>query len=205
MQGSARWRTGEESPAPTLMDSGSQAFAIAAPSLFLSGTLQPAQKPLAITSVEGDAVAGWTMGALLDPTVPVRGRHGVEGFFSCEQVFVYSAEVTNGCIVGYPFLKCYGLHLDASPDHLVDTLAEYSEPTVLREVETDPNLPPLVDEETPRVSPMRNGRHGQPPSRKRWPHWDSRWRQWPWRFSRSPQWPQSCQRHATPAWEGSSL
>ena len=104
MQGSARWRTGEESPAPTLVDSGSQAFAIAPPSFFPSGTLQPARKILAITSVGGDAVAGGTMGALLDLTVPVRDRHGVEGFLTCEQVFVYSAEISNGCIVGYPFL-----------------------------------------------------------------------------------------------------
>ena len=89
------------------------------------------------------------MGALLDLTVPVRDRHGVEGFLTCEQVFVYSAEISNGCIVGYPFLKCYGLQLDASRDCLVDTLAEYSEPTVLREVGTDPNLPSLLIEEAP--------------------------------------------------------
>ena len=93
VQGSARWRTGEQSPAPTLIDSGSQAFAIAPPSFFPNGTLQPARKPLVITSVGGDAVAGGTMGALLDPTVPVRDQHGVE-------VFVYSAEISNGCIVG---------------------------------------------------------------------------------------------------------
>ena len=92
MQGSARWRTGEGSPAPTLIDSGSQAFVIAPPSLFPS-TLQPARKDLAITSVGEDAVAGGTMGALLDMTVPVRDRHGVEGFLTCEQVFVYSAEI----------------------------------------------------------------------------------------------------------------
>ena len=91
------------------------------------------------------------MGALLDLTVPVRDCHGVEGFLTCEQVFVYSAEISNGCIVGYLFLKCYGLQLDAARDCLVDTLAEYSEPTVLREVETNPNLPRLVHEETPRV------------------------------------------------------
>ena len=80
VQGSARWRTGEESPAPTLGESGSRAFAIAPPSFFLSGTLQPARKPLAITSVGRDAVAGGTMGALLDLTGPVRDRHGVERF-----------------------------------------------------------------------------------------------------------------------------
>ena len=51
------------------------------------------------------------MGSLLDLTVPVRDRHGVEGFLTCEQVFVYSAENSNGCIVGYPFLKCYVLQL----------------------------------------------------------------------------------------------
>ena len=58
------------------------------------------------------------MGALLDLTMPVRDRHRVEGFLTCEQVFVYSAEISNGCIVGYPF------QLDASRDCLVDTLAE---------------------------------------------------------------------------------
>ena len=68
---------------------------------------------------------------------------------TCEQVFVYSAEISNGCIVGYLFLKCYGLQLDASRDCLVDTLAEYSEPTVLREVGTDPNLPSLLIDEAP--------------------------------------------------------
>ena len=31
------------------------------------------------------------MGALLDLTVPVRDQHGVEGFLTCKQVFVYSA------------------------------------------------------------------------------------------------------------------
>ena len=94
-------------------------------------------------------MAGGTMGALLDLTVPVRDRHGVEGFLTCKQVFVYSAEISNGCRVGYPFLKCFGLQLDASRDCLVDTLAEYSEPTVLREVETDPNLPSLLIDEAP--------------------------------------------------------
>ena len=89
------------------------------------------------------------MGALLNLTVSVRDRHGVEGCLTCEQVFVYSAEISNGCIVGYPFLKCYKLQLDASRDCLLDTLAEYSEPTVLREVETDPNLPSLLIEEAP--------------------------------------------------------
>ena len=89
------------------------------------------------------------MGALLDLTVPVRDRHGVEGFLTCEQVFVYSAEISNGCIVRYPFLKCYGLQLDAPQDCLVDTLAEYSEPTVLREVGTDSNLPSLLIQEAP--------------------------------------------------------
>ena len=89
------------------------------------------------------------MGALLDLTVPVRDRHGVEGFLTCEQVFVYSAEISNGCIVGYPFLKSYGLQLDASRDCLVDTLAEYSEPTVLREVETDPHIPSSLIGEPP--------------------------------------------------------
>ena len=89
------------------------------------------------------------MGALLDLTVPVRDRHGVKGFLACEQVFVYAAEISNGCMVGYPFLKCYRLQLDASRDCLVDTLAEYSEPTVLRQVETDPNLPSLLIEEAP--------------------------------------------------------
>ena len=33
----------------------------------------------------------------------------------------------------------------------MDTLAEYSEPTILQQVETNPTLPPLVDEETLRV------------------------------------------------------
>ena len=96
VQGSASLGTGEESPAPTLVDSGSQAFAIAPPSFFPSGTLPPARKPLAITSVGGDAVAGGTMGALLDLTVPVQDRHGVEVLLTCEQVFVYSAEISNG-------------------------------------------------------------------------------------------------------------
>ena len=91
------------------------------------------------------------MGALLDLTVPVRDRHGVEGFLTCEQVFVYSAEIGNGCIVGYSFLKCYGLEIDAPRDCLVDTLAEYSEPSVVREGETNHNLPPPLVEETPSV------------------------------------------------------
>ena len=78
MKGSARWRTGEESTAPTLIDSGSQAFAVAPPSFIPSGTLQPARKPLAITSVGENAVAGGTIGALLDLSVHVRDRHGVE-------------------------------------------------------------------------------------------------------------------------------
>ena len=90
------------------------------------------------------------MGVLLDLTVPVRDQHGGEGVLTCEQVFVYSAEIS-GCIVGYLFLKCYGLRLDAAQECLVDTLAEYSEPTVLREVETNPNLSPPVDDETTRV------------------------------------------------------
>ena len=64
---------------------------------------------------------------------------------------MYSAKSSNGCIAGYQFLKCYRLQLDTVRDCLVDTLAEYSEPTVLREVETNPNLPPLGDDETPRV------------------------------------------------------
>ena len=72
-------------------------------------------------------------------------------FLTCEQVFVYSAEISNGCIVAYPFLKCYRLQLDAARNCLVDTLAEYSEPTVQRQAETNRMLPPLVDEETPRV------------------------------------------------------
>ena len=87
------------------------------------------------------------MGVLLDLTVPERDWHGVEGFLTCEQVFVYCAEISNGCIIGYLFLKCYGLQLDASGDCLVDTLAEYSEPTVLLVVATDPNLPSLLIEE----------------------------------------------------------
>ena len=66
---------------------------------------------------------------------------------TCEQVLVYSAEIRNGCIVGYPFVKCYRLQLDAAEDCLVDTFAEYSEATVLREVETNPTLPPLHVEE----------------------------------------------------------
>ena len=89
------------------------------------------------------------MGALLDLTVPVRDRLGVEWFSTCQQVFVYSAEISNGCKVGYPFPKCYGLQLDASWDCLVDTLAEYSEPAVLQEVGTDPNLPSLLIKEAP--------------------------------------------------------
>ena len=111
----------------------------------------------------------------------VRDRHGVEGFLTCEQVFVYSAEISNGCIVGYPFLKRYGLQLDASRDCLVDTLAEYSEPTVLREVGTGPNLLSLLIEEAPGGETpytytyihihiyVYNGRHGLPPLRRRWP------------------------------------
>ena len=43
-------------------------------------------------------MAGGTMGALLDLTVLVRDRHGVERFLTCEQVFVYSAQISNGCI-----------------------------------------------------------------------------------------------------------
>ena len=151
VQGSACWRTGEESPGPTLIDSGSQAFTIAPLSFFLSGTLQPALKPLAITSVGGDAVAEETMGALLDLAVPVSDRHGVKGFLTCEHVFVYSAELSNGCIVGYLFLKCYWLELDVAQDRLSVTLAEYSEPTVLRQVENNPNPPPLLIEVAPSV------------------------------------------------------
>ena len=83
-------------------------------------------------------VAGGTMGALLDLTVPVRDRHGVEGFLTCEQLFVYSAEISNGCIVGYPFLKCYGLQLDASRDCLVDTLQ--STPNLLSRGKWGPTL-----------------------------------------------------------------
>ena len=56
------------------------------------------------------------MGALPDLTLPVQDKQGVEGFIVCEQVFVYSADICNGCTVGYPFLKCYGLQLDADGD-----------------------------------------------------------------------------------------
>ena len=80
MQGSAFWEMAEESPAAPVIDSGSQAFAIAPPSLFLSSTLQPATKPLALTSVGGNAVARGAMGALLDLTVSMWDRHGVRGF-----------------------------------------------------------------------------------------------------------------------------
>ena len=62
------------------------------------------------------------MGALLDLNVPVQVRHGVEGFLTCEQVIVYSAEISNACIVGYPLLECYGLQLDAAWDCLVGIL-----------------------------------------------------------------------------------
>ena len=39
-------------------------------------------------------MAGGTIGALLDPMVVVRDQQGLEGLLTCEQVFLYSAEIS---------------------------------------------------------------------------------------------------------------
>ena len=89
----------------------------------------------------------------------------------CEQVFLYLADICNGCIVGYPFLKCYGLQLDADGDCLVDTLATFGVPVAHRGTTasavtfSDSELSPLELHEDKMVSgntpPLQNDSHVQ--------------------------------------------
>ena len=47
---------------------------------------------------------------------------GTETALQCRNTFIYSANVSGGVILGYPFLKAFGLLVDPVHDHLVDAL-----------------------------------------------------------------------------------
>ena len=102
VQGSAQLGNGSEIPAWVLADEGSQAFALAPTSSFPPGTLVPARKPLAISSVGGQRVPGERMKAPLDLGLEVKDQGGNAGTLICEHAYVYAADITNGFINGYP-------------------------------------------------------------------------------------------------------
>ena len=112
------------SSVPTLCDTGSQICAVAGSKFFEGQSLIQAKRPLRIKDVQNMPIAGGTHGAYCTISLPgVIGEDAV--VFRCVNVFVYSAEVCNTIIVGYPFFKAYGLLLD--PVHDCLRPAEYQQ------------------------------------------------------------------------------
>ena len=107
-----------------LPDDGCEAFALAPFSLFPPGTLIPARRPLNLVAIEGSNVRGGTQGALMNITVPAWDSSGLEELVQCQQAFVYAADVRGGMVVGYLFLKAYGLCVDPVADCLRDCLTQ---------------------------------------------------------------------------------
>ena len=68
-----------------------------------------ARKPLVITSVGGDEVAGGAMGPLLDLTLLVRDRHGVEDArgWACEEVVLHSLTPKMQCTMTQTVVSSY--------------------------------------------------------------------------------------------------
>ena len=64
----------------------------------------------------------------MDITVPVRNSSGLEELIHCQRAFVYAADVCGGLVVGYPFLKAYGLCVDPVADCLRDCLSSAQSP-----------------------------------------------------------------------------
>ena len=107
-----------------LPNDGCEAFALAPFDFFPAGTLILARRPLKIVAIEGSNIRRGTQGAVMVITVPARNSSGLEELIHCQRAFVYAADVLGGLVVGYPFLKAYGLCVDPVADCLRDSLSQ---------------------------------------------------------------------------------
>ena len=95
--------------AEALADIGCTVFAN--PRFFPEGTLVQARRPLKLSSVTSDGIAGGTHGAWIDLDIPTCDR--VSGkWIRCPKAFVYSAGVTDTLIFGLPFFCAFHLIID---------------------------------------------------------------------------------------------
>jgi hypothetical protein len=100
--------------------------------------LEPARRPIRISTADGTPMSGGSRGCVLRVTLPVAGLDGTpETEFHCEAHWGYEAAV-HSCdlILGYPFLKIFRLVVDCPTDSLKSLSIPTSTPTTLRSTTT---------------------------------------------------------------------
>ena len=105
-----------------LIDLRSEVLALAPESFFPGCTLELACRPLRNTVANWECISGGTHGAVVILRVQIRDCQDQLVQVVCERGFVYTADVHEHSIVGYPFCKAYGLVADLTRDGLIDAL-----------------------------------------------------------------------------------
>ena len=103
----------ESTTVTTLVDTGCRMPLCARMHLFQEGSLTPAKFPVKIRTANGMACAGGQVGLLLQLTLPLVNTDGSVQYATFEPAWCYIADIQGvDLIIGYPYLRNYGLLVD---------------------------------------------------------------------------------------------